>query len=177
MFSYRIDVKPVLENVGGSVDVSDVIDAPELVVGDHAFALLEPAAFRVTVSNAGAGIVAYGSVSARVAVTCSRCLCTFEDVLEGEVVGFYLRSGDETSHEEEAEQVDSEGAIDIGPALMAALVIEAPFAPLHDPECAGLCATCGADLNTETCSCDQAASDEHPFAALKSLLDEADDTD
>lgn len=177
MFTYRIDVKPVLENVGGSVDVADIIDVSELVVGDHAFALLEPAAFRVTVSNAGAGIVAYGSISARVSATCSRCLCTFEDILEGEVVGFYVRSADETPHEEEAERVDSEGVIDIGPALMAALVIEAPFAPLHDPECAGLCATCGADLNTETCHCDKAVSDEHPFVALKDLLGDADSTD
>jgi len=177
MFSYRVDVKPVLETIGGSVDVSDVIDVPELVVGDHSFILLEPPSFRVTVSNAGAGIVAYGTITAHVAVDCSRCLCRFEDTLEGEVVGFYLRRGDETPHEEEAEQVDAEGAIDIGPAMMAALVIEAPFAPLHDPDCAGLCQTCGADRNTESCSCDQTADDEHPFAALKSLLADADSND
>jgi len=53
---------------------------------------------------------------------------------------------------------------------MAALVIEAPFAPLHDPGCAGLCATCGTDLNVETCTCGEAAAEGHPFSALKDLL-------
>jgi len=172
MFSYRVVVRSILENVGGSLEISDVIDEPSFAVGEDSFTLLEPAPFKVTVSNAGAGIVAYGTISARVAVTCSRCLCTFEDTFEGDVVGFYLRPADKTPHEEEAELVDGEGIIDIGPALLAALVIEAPFAPLHDPGCAGLCASCGADLNTEECSCDSTAADDHPFAALKGLLGE-----
>jgi len=176
MFSYRLNVKPILETVGGSIDVSGEIDIPELVVGDESFTLVVPGTFQVTVSNAGAGIVAYGTVAARVSSTCSRCLCDFEDELAGEVVGFYLQPDDATAHEEESELVDGEGVIDLGPALIAALVIEAPFAPLHDEECAGLCASCGADLNTEKCTCEQSPADDHPFAGLKSLLGDDDST-
>lgn len=176
MFHYRVDVRPILETVGGSVDISDIIDVPELLVGESTFKLLEPATFKVSVSNAGAGIVAHGSVTARVEATCSRCLCTFEDELAGEVIGFYVGPEDERDQEEETEQVDAEGAVDIGPAIMAALVIEAPFAPVHDPDCAGLCATCGADLNVEECHCEHGTDDDHPFAVLKGLLGEEETT-
>lgn len=176
MITYRVDVRPILESVGASLDIADTLDIPEIVVGDEVFRLLEPATFSVAVSNAGAGIVAYGSTSARVQATCSRCLCEFEDTLEGEVVGFFVRPGDEPGQDEDdAGRVDDAGSIDIGPALSAALVIEAPFVPLHEPECAGLCSGCGADLNVEVCTCEACGDDDHPFAALKDLL-EGDDT-
>ena len=55
---------------------------------------------------------------------------------------------------------------------MAALVLEAPFAPVHDDECAGLCYTCGADLNEGGCGCEHGVSDDHPFAALGSLFED-----
>jgi len=132
----------------------------------------EPAGFRVAVTNAGAGIVAHGHIAADVTATCSRCLCEYDDRIEGDVMGFYLRPGDESPDDEDAEEVDAEGAIDIGPALLAALVVEAPFAPVHDEACKGLCVTCGEDLNAGSCSCGDAPRDDHPFAPLKTLLPE-----
>ena len=55
---------------------------------------------------------------------------------------------------------------------MSALVLEAPFAPLHDDDCAGICPECGADLNTEPCDCASKPDPDNPFAALGDLLDE-----
>ena len=37
--------------------------------------------------------------------------------------------------------------------ILAGLILEAPFAPLHDEDCAGICPQCGADLNTDPCDC------------------------
>ena len=36
---------------------------------------------------------------------------------------------------------------------MTALVVEAPFAPVHAEDCKGICPTCGADRNVEECGC------------------------
>jgi uncharacterized protein len=150
-----------------------VFDLGVLRVGDNDFVLRAPAPFSVAVTNAGAGIVAHGSIAADVTGVCARCLCEFPLRIEGEVVGFYLEQGSEPPEAEETDQVDrvdSDGSIDLSPALLAALVVEAPFAPLHDDECKGLCTSCGEDLNLGPCGCENEPSDEHPFAGLKDLL-------
>ncbi len=174
MAEYRLDVRPILEQVGGSVHASDVFELDKLVVGDETFVLTEPARFDVFISNAGEALVSTGHISAAVRATCSRCLCDFETVINGDVEGYWLRPGDTAPEDEDVTgTVDEDSSIDLEPALMAALVVEAPFAPLHEEDCAGLCATCGADLNEGPCDCGQeGVSDEHPFAALKTLLNE-----
>ena len=69
--------------------------------------------------------------------------------------------------------------IDLSDAIADAVVMDTPFVVLCRPDCAGLCPTCGANLNEGSCSCadqregDYVASDANPFAALKNLkLDE-----
>jgi uncharacterized protein len=171
MAEYRLDVRPILEEVGASVHVKDTLDIDELLVGDERFVMVEPPTFDLTVSNAGEALVSIGSISAPVRATCSRCLCDFETTITGDVEGMWLRPGDEMPGEEELSgTVDPDGGIDLEPALVAALVVEAPFAPIHAEDCAGLCPACGVDLNVERCSCADAPDAAHPFAALKDLL-------
>lgn len=65
--------------------------------------------------------------------------------------------------------------IDLGDAISDAVVMDTPFVVLCQPDCKGLCPTCGANLNEGDCGCAEAAeqawvdSDENPFAALKGL--------
>lgn len=170
MLHLYVDVKPILDTIGASLDLKGELDIGVLEVGEERFTLNRPATYSVILSNAGEGLVTTGSVTADVQGTCSRCLCEFPLEITGDVEGYYLRPGDVAPEEEEPEEVDPEGRIDLVPALMAALVVEAPFAPLHDEECKGLCARCGADLNTEECGCEDATPEDHPFAALKDLV-------
>lgn len=172
MFNYNVDVREIVEEIGASVYADAPLSLDVLDVGEEHFTLRQPAMVNVTISNAGEGLVAYGTVSAEVTATCSRCLCEFPTVIEGEVEGFYLRPGERAHHdaEEEVGAVDMNGMVDLGPALLAALVIEAPYAPLHDEECQGLCPTCGTDLNAGPCSCDHEVDPDHPFAGLAGLL-------
>lgn len=43
--------------------------------------------------------------------------------------------------------------VDLGPALYEELALRIPAFPLCQPDCRGLCATCGADLNAGACGC------------------------
>ena len=175
MAEYRLDVRPFLDEVGGGTHLSDTLELQSLVVGDETFTMRGPVVFDVTVSNAGEAIVAVGTVKAPVTATCSRCVCEFDTEISGDVEGYWLRPGDAADGDTEVTgEVDPEGRIDLEPALLAALVVEAPFAPVHDEECRGLCVSCGADLNVEECACEAAVSDEHPFAVLKGLVVEDD---
>jgi len=167
-----VDVRPILEETGASIDLSSSFDLGVLSVGDNDFVLREPAPYTVSVTNAGAGIVAHGRITAEVAAVCSRCLREYPSRIEGDVVGFFLRPGDTPLTEESADEayaVAADGSIDLGPSLLAALVVEAPFAPVHDEACKGLCTRCGEDLNLGPCSCSDEPDDGHPFATLKDL--------
>ena len=174
MHPYRVDVSSILEDLGASEYVDGAFPLDRLLVGDAEFWLLEPARFAVTLTNTGSGIVVTGAVSARATTECSRCLEPFELLITGEVEGFYVQHGLETDvpEEQEVELIFPDNTIDLAPALLAALTVEAPFAPVHDESCAGLCPLCGCDLNVEHCDCHDAVPETHPFAALRDLLEE-----
>jgi uncharacterized protein len=131
-----------------------------------------PARFDVWLTNTGTSVVGGGSVVVEVIAMCSRCLCEFPLSIEGAVDGFYVEHGKEGGipEDQEYEFITQEGVVDVLPSVMVALVLEAPFAPVHDEGCAGLCASCGADLNEGPCRCPAPTDDENPFSALGALL-------
>lgn len=164
----------LLENLGASVEVDGEMSLDCFVVGDEEFLTHAPVTFSVTLTNTGVGIVASGTVKAPATATCSRCLESFALMLEGEIEGFYVQPGRdvEIPEEQEVEPIASDNTVDIWPALSAALTLEAPFAPLHDEDCAGLCLTCGCNLNEEACSCLAEDLPTGPLASLRELLEE-----
>jgi DUF177 domain-containing protein len=172
--SYRVDIADISENLGESIAVSDDLPLQTFVVGAETFTPTGPLHFDVTITNTGTAVIAMGTASLPVLATCVRCLVEFPTEIAAEVDGFYVRPGHEEGvpEEQEIEYIDAEDHIDILPAVMAGLVLEAPFAPLHDEACAGICPRCGADLNQGPCGCDSAEEDGHPFEALRELIGE-----
>lgn len=167
-----VDIRDILHDLAASISAVGELDLGVLSVGDEDFELVEPATYDVLLTNAGTGVVASGTVTARVNMQCSRCLVDFESTLVGEVEGFYASSHtDELPDDQEVYPIKGEGHIDIGEPLLAALTIEAPFAPLHDPDCKGICPQCGTDLNITTCACVPVPAEKPgPFDKLKELL-------
>ncbi|MBI5231780.1 MAG: DUF177 domain-containing protein [Coriobacteriales bacterium] len=170
---YRVDVTSILEEHGASVEADAPFPLESYQVGEDHYTLTEPASVDATITNTGAGLVATGDVTARVSASCSRCLCEFPLEVRADIEGFYVLPGQDVDlpEEQEVEFIDEDGVIDLAPALRAAIVLETPYAPLHDPECAGICASCGADLNVGECECTpMEETEDHPFAKLKELL-------
>jgi uncharacterized protein len=94
------------------------------------------------------GVLVRGRVEAPARVACVRCLKERDDIVGTDVVELYSRPVDESV--EPGYEV-TEDAIDLDTLLRDALAAAAPVHPLCRPECAGLCATCGADLNVAPC--------------------------
>jgi len=172
MEELRVDIKSILDVLGQSIEVADVIALATLDIGDEHFSLRAPIRYSVTLTNGGTSVVGMGTVTADVTATCARCLIEFPLTIEAEVDGYYVEPGDTENIPDEQEygEIDAEGYIDILPAVMGALVLEAPFAPLHADDCAGICPECGTDMNTEPCDCDSKPDKDNPFAALSGLL-------
>ena len=169
---YFVRVNSILDDLGATIEVSDEFPLEKFVVGDEVFVPTSPVRFDLWLTHTGTSVVSGGRAVMDVLATCSRCLCEFPLTIEGEIDGFYVRHGWEEGipEDQEYEYIDAEGDVDIMPSVIAALVLEAPFAPVHDEECAGLCVTCGADLNAGPCSCEEAVADDNPFSALGALL-------
>ena len=172
MDSYRVDIQSILEVLAETIAISDDLVLDTFEVGTEVFKPTGPAHFDITLTNTGAAIIGMGKVRLPVLATCARCLAEFPTEIDAEVDGFYVMRGrdEDLPQEQQIEYIDAEYRVDVLPSIMAALVVEAPFAPLHDENCAGICVECGADLNEGPCGCDTSIDDLHPFAGLKDLL-------
>ena len=116
--------------------------------------------------NAAGVLVVRGGVETTLELTCHRCLTEWDEdvsVQIAEAMGF--------EEDEEADVYVLEGDVaDLEPVLRDAVLLEAPLRPVCRDDCLGLCATCGADLNSGP----HPAHDEEsssPFAALRDLLE------
>ncbi len=114
------------------------------------------------------GVYLTGQLNTNQDITCMRCLtnATITLPLNLDDLCYYP-----PSEAPEGEYVISEeGFVDLAPLVRELVVVETPQHPVCKPECKGLCAQCGQNLNEATCTCE--VDDVDPrLAILKQLLD------
>lgn len=168
--SYKVDVRAIFEEFGSDIALDAEVELAQIDIGEESFMPLAPARIDAHLTQAGAGIVLSGTLAVTVQAVCSRCLREFPLDVSAELEGFYIQPGQETELPEEQEYAFVEdGLVDIADALMAALALELPFAPLHAEDCPGICPQCGADLTGGPCACKPDLS-RSPFSVLAELL-------
>jgi uncharacterized protein len=167
---HTVEVRSISESLSASREVSGSFAARDVELGGQVYSFDGPIGFTVTLTNTGAGIVAGGEARARVVTPCVRCLTDFTTDVVAEIEGFYVRPGREGEfpEEQEIELIADDSTIDLEPAVLQSIVVDLPFAPVHDPGCKGICAVCGIDLNTDDCDCERGAPPS-PFDALADL--------
>jgi len=159
----RIPVADLLRRPGASREIqvearlADVRTAGAEVTADR------PVEVDATLERISDGFVVRGTVNAHWNALCSRCLAA----VEGNATVHVDELFEPHPLEGETYRLDDD-IVDLEPMIRDALVFEMPAAPLCDPDCAGLCPTCGADRNTTTCDCHVEDVDPR-WAALRSL--------
>ena len=94
------------------------------------------------------GILVTGTVTAPYAGECRRCLEPATGIVEVAVTELCTEAADgESTYALSAQHLDLE------PIVHDACILNLPLAPLCRADCLGLCPRCGANLNTERCSC------------------------
>jgi len=124
------------------------------------------------------GILVRGDMEADVRRTCGRCLEPYVEPARIQVSEEYLPSVDlvtgaptPTPPEGEAAQlIDEHHEIDLTPVLRDEFALTEPMHPLCRPDCAGLCAECGAPLDARHAS-HQADEIDPRLAGLARFLD------
>ena len=91
------------------------------------------------------GVLVTGTATVRLRGECVRCLDTVSDELEVDIQELYLYPGVELD-DDLASRLQGD-LIDLEPVLRDEVVLDLPFQPLCQDDCAGLCVECGANLN------------------------------
>lgn len=101
-----------------------------------------------------------GTAQTELELTCGRCLEAFRMPFESRLDVRYLPATElatEDEREVAEEDLDTsyyrEDQIDLNELLREQFYLALPMKPLCRDDCAGLCAQCGTNLNTEACQC------------------------
>lgn len=161
---------------------------------EHVDRTYDPAAFTSTPSDAdeyrvtapvhlvmdvhrdGTAYRVTGRVDTRLALECSRCLEPFDVPVSSAFELRYVPQDENTGDGEREIAEDDlttafyrDNTLDLGELMREQIQLALPMKPLCSEDCKGLCAVCGANLNTTTCGCAPTWEDPR-LATLKSLL-------
>jgi uncharacterized protein len=103
----------------------------------------------VTLESVLGGVEVSGTVEAPWVGSCRRCLEEATGRLVVPVRELYTEDGDG-----EDTYPLTDDTVDLEVLAHDALLLELPAAPLCRPDCRGLCAMCGTELNVEQCDCE-----------------------
>jgi uncharacterized protein len=92
---------------------------------------------------------------------CDRCLSEFNEIRsEKNEVLFQLGQDSHISDDEEIVRISPEQKeIDMTDFIKEMLILSVPMKAICKEDCKGICASCGADLNSENCSCSGESAD------------------
>ena len=134
-----------------------------------------PVTADITVEREFDHLKAVGSVHVPITLTCGRCLVTCVSSIDSTFrIIFRKETARHTEVEDETELCDDDliastysgDEIDLAHEIEEQVSMEIPLKPLCDEGCKGLCFSCGADLNTGSCSCSREPVNLK-FSALK----------
>ena len=165
----------------GAIDVRDLVGRPgaskvEQVSGTvedletELASLAQDAPIRgeLVLESLVEGILASGRLEGAFELRCARCLREFEQGFTVELHEFFVPFPHEDSDEY---PLDPEGFLEPDQMVRDVVGVELPFAPVCRPDCRGLCARCGGDLNLRECTCEEPRIDPR-WEGLEVLLEE-----
>ncbi len=118
-----------------------------------------------------------GRISAHIEMTCARCLKRHNECIGGTFEIICRPQPEEQQDRDEIELDETDlsvsyyegGTLDLSEVLREQLLLLLPVKPLCKPDCAGLCPSCGKDINEGPCDCPKDTIDPR-LAVLGKLL-------
>ena len=117
-----------------------------------------PLAGQISMLRTNLGVLVEGVMAGQVTVECTRCLRPVTIPVP-------------VDEDDAALLIDEHHVLDISEVLRQAVLLAVPIQVLCRPDCAGLCQTCGQDLNEGMCDCPDEDSDAR-WEQLSALLDD-----
>ena len=164
-FPLRIHVGDLLRAPGTSRRVSLTAPVSGLTVAQGGVVDDRAAAVHGRLDALSDAVFFSGTVEGEYRLECVRCLGAVEESFSlpaDELFGTHITEDSDEGYPLRHDEIDLE------PLVRDVVLLGVPLHPLCRPECAGLCAHCGADRNSSQCGC--AEEEGHPaLAALAEL--------
>ena len=146
-----------------------LVNLPELWSGNSGLKLISKIRIDLRLTRVLKEISVIGDVRLSIETPCSRCVEPVKIELNPQVA-LVLSPGDKIGEqdinlEHETYQGDE---IDLSDSIREQVAISMPVKVVCSDNCAGLCTTCGVNLNKDSCECDKDQIDPR-FAILKDL--------
>jgi len=170
-----------LREMRGSEERVDRTFAADEISADPGddYTIVGPVVLRLRLLKDGDKFRLKGRVESRLRLSCGRCLESFEVPADLPIDLMYLpqteNGGDgesEISDEDLSTGFYRDDQIDLGLVVREQFQLSLPMKPLCGDGCRGLCPVCGANLNSERCSCDTTWRDPR-LETLESLLSDS----
>lgn len=160
---FIVNTVELLRRLGAKRDIS--LSVPAIQFGFHDVRLADdsPIDIKLHLESLTNGIVVHGEIGGRWQLQCRRCLRPLSEVSIANVDELYQRIPDNP----DAYPLDGE-QLDLQPMVRELVLLSAPDSPLCGPECPGICPQCGADLQSDLCTCATGLIDER-WAVLDQL--------
>ena len=161
------DIRSLTEH---AVTVDDMLSPDDPVWQEGDTRPSTPLHVRGRLSAAGPGqFYWHGSIEGDVALECSRCLVdTSAHVADEAHVIFADPGNDDLEGDPDVFLLDERSdELDLRPALREQWLLNVPGYALCREDCKGLCPTCGAELNLDTCQCNSTSADSRWDALRK----------
>jgi uncharacterized protein len=114
------------------------------------------------------GLLIRGTLESQLGLECVRCLESFVLSITLELEEMFRLPGTDP-RPDAPYAVGDDGWLDLAPLLREQAWVAIPMKPLCRADCQGLCPQCGANLNLESCTCENEEIDPR-LALLKDLL-------
>ncbi len=161
---------------GGNGGFAHEYQPGELVLDDERLTVIDRPKITGRVKRDGNRVKLVGIVEGQVQVECDRCLKPVIVPVTPNVNIEYMTAADYQSQhavelgEQDMNVVVFDGqSIDVDALVAEELQLALPDHVLCKPDCKGICSVCGADRNSNQCSCETSEVDPR-WAALKKLV-------
>lgn len=157
------DIISIREEIGGRIFRDELVNLPWETEATR-IELLLPWRVQAEVVRNQTGFLLTGKASGQYRAICDRCLSSFEQSLTSEFSVCFVQSSHGRNEHEEFEADDEcarfdKDVIDATPVIVESIVLQMPMKQLCSPNCNGLCAQCGVNLNQQSCECLKEAND------------------
>ena len=159
-----LDLKPILDNPGAKVDFTCELDFSDFTFGAQS-PVTEPVVAQGEVVNMAGIILLRARIQTVLHCECDLCAEAFELVKDQRVEAVLTEEPDE--EDEEAYPIVGE-RVDVDEVITSAFVLEMDSRFICKPDCKGMCARCGANLNDGPCGCGEEIDPR--WAALQGLF-------
>ncbi|MEE8185855.1 MAG: DUF177 domain-containing protein [Thermodesulfobacteriota bacterium] len=139
------------------------------------FSISSPIKAHLDIRKSGENIDIVGHIEAEMVLKCSRCLKEYVYGVHRKIeiavqTDFNQTTGDRELMENELDVGYIQGGeIDTTDIILEQLFLEVPIQPLCNPDCKGLCPSCGVELKDGQCSCLSKEVVDPRFAILKNF--------